>query len=379
MPTKVLQLINSFHTGGAELMAKRLALGFDRARIHSDLWSICPGPSLRSEEVFRADLAGSGISYACLGKNPRQKDPRAVFRLAREIRRGRYDIVHMHCESPGMYGRLAATLVPGTRRMITIHNHMPPSSVRMEKLMKVITDLYVACSTEIVADLEVRCGFEKSRFIRILNGIGEDRTLGVPESREALRERFGVAPGEHAALMLARLEPVKAHLDVLETLKKGGEHVSRLHVWMVGNDRADPEHAARVERAIHEQGLESRVKILGVVADGEVNALMKAADLFLLPSEREGQSVAILEALAARLPTVISDLETNREVTDDGRVAWLVPPHAPDALANVLEGVLANPVASKSRAASAAEFVQRKFGFARVIEEYSRAYENLVR
>ena len=109
----------------------------------------------------------------------------------------------------------------------------------------------------------------------------------------------------------------------------------------------------------------------------EVDELMKAADLFLLPSEREGLSMAILEALAAGLPTVISDLETNREATDDGRVAWLVRPHAPAELAGTLEEILGNPEAMRARAVEAIAFVNEKFSFQRVVDEYSSAYEAL--
>ena len=122
---------------------------------------------------------------------------------------------------------------------------------------------------------------------------------------------------------------------------------------------------------------ESRVQILGRVEDNEVDELMKAADLFLMPSLREGMSVAILEALAASLPTVISDLGTNREVTNGGRFAWLTPVRDPVGLASVLNELLSAPDEMKRRARDGARYVQERFSFDRVVEEYSEAYEEL--
>ena len=119
------------------------------------------------------------------------------------------------------------------------------------------------------------------------------------------------------------------------------------------------------------------MRTFGLVEDHEIDEFMKAADFFLLPSEREGLSVAILESLAAGLPTVISDLPNNREASDDGRVAWLVRPHAPEELATPLEAMLADPEAMRARARAAVQYTHRVFSFGRVVEEYTRVYEEL--
>ena len=82
--------------------------------------------------------------------------------------------------------------------------------------------------------------------------------------------------------------------------------------------------------------------------------------------------------MAAGMPTVVSDLENNREASDNGRVAWLVRPHAPEELARTLGKILADPESMKAKGREAAKFVRAKFGFERVINEYSNAYETLV-
>ena len=379
MPVKVLQLINAFAVGGAELMAKRLALGFDRNRVTCDIWSVCRGPSEAGEQMFLSDLNDSGVSHQCLDKKPGLKDPRTIGRLIRHMHAQGYDVVHAHCPSPSFYGRLAAAAVPRARSMVTLHQPMTPGEVRMERVLSRVTGLYVACSSEIVTDLRDRCRLAESKFIRILNGTAGDRTGRVATARDDLRGSLGVTANEPVALVLGRIDRQKAQLDVMEALTREGHHLRRLKVWLVGDDRINPDYTRRVREFIDAHGLGPRVKIWGVVDDEDIGRLMKAADLFLLPTEREGLSVAILEALGAGMPTVISDLPNNREASDNGRVAWLIRPHAVDELAHTLEHMLADPASMKARGREAAEFVRTTFGFERVIEEYSSAYERLSR
>ena len=92
------------------------------------------------------------------------------------------------------------------------------SVVRMEKIWHTMTGFYIACSSEIYSDLRDRNFFPDSKFICILNGIGDDLTRNVKASRDELRHSYGVKTGEQAVLVLGRLDPQKAQLDVLEAL-----------------------------------------------------------------------------------------------------------------------------------------------------------------
>jgi glycosyltransferase involved in cell wall biosynthesis len=376
MPLKVLQIINEFNMGGAELMAKRLAASFDPGRISSEIWSISSFIDPAVERNFTAELDANGIPHFCLGKKPRRKDPRCVSSMVRRMRAGRYDIVHMHCDSPAFYGRIAATLAPGAKRVVTVHCHMSKAAVFREKVLSVLTDKYVACSSEVEADLRERCKFADSRFIRILNGIEADRASRVATSRNDIRSRYDIKPDGIVALVVGRLSEQKAQLDIIDALACPGESIRRLAVWMVGDDTGP--YADQVRDAIAEKQMQGRVRIFGMVDDNTIDELIKGADMFLLPSLHEGMSVAILEALGSGLPTIISDLGNNREITDDGRVAWLVQPGAPSKLAESLEQILASPDEMERRARDAVKFVEEKFSFERVVREYTELYESLM-
>jgi glycosyltransferase involved in cell wall biosynthesis len=376
MSLKVLQIINQFNMGGAELMAKRLAINFDRNRVRSDIWSISSFIDPIIESSFTAELDASGIPHLCLEKEPHRKDPRCIAAMARHMRAKRYDIAHMHCDSPAFYGRIAATLAPGTKRIVTIHSHMPQAAVTREKWFKWMTDKYVACSSEVESDLRDRCNLEDSRFTRILNGIEADRTRTVIRSRDDIRAQYQTTSNDIAALVIGRLSPQKAQLDIVEALTCPGAHLKRLKIWMAGDDTGP--YADEVREAITARQLDSRIRILGMVDDQVIDELIKGADLFLLPSLFEGMSVAILEALGSGLPAIISDLRNNREITDDGRVAWLISPGAPRKLAESLEDILASPDEMKNRSRDAMRFVEEKFSFDRVVREHMELYESMM-
>ena len=259
MPIEVLHLINSYYTGGAELMAKRLCFASDPSRVRCGVMAICEH-SEKATAIFVKGFEERGLTCECLGKPAFRRSPAALLNLVRHIRRGGYDIVHMHCWSPSINGRLAATLVPGTKRVVTIHASMSPRDVRWEKLLAPLTDQFVACSTDTEENLRSDCGFRESRFTRILNGTAGDRTSRVTKSRDEIREALGVGPDEQVALVIARVDEQKAHLDLLEALNRPGDRVSKLKVWIVGNDRT--EYAGRVRAAISDKNLGARVKIL---------------------------------------------------------------------------------------------------------------------
>jgi glycosyltransferase involved in cell wall biosynthesis len=113
--------------------------------------------------------------------------------------------------------------------------------------------------------------------------------------------------------------------------------------------------------------------VLGPVSDAELESLYRAADVFALPSTKEGYGLAVLEALAAGLPAVVSDLEVFRGFLDDEASALLAPSGDAGALARALVRVAREPdLADRLRAGGRA--VVRRHTWARVAEAHEAAY-----
>jgi glycosyltransferase involved in cell wall biosynthesis len=92
----------------------------------------------------------------------------------------------------------------------------------------------------------------------------------------------------------------------------------------------------RFHARVNELGLHDAVRVLGTLADGEVERLYRAADVFAFPSTKEGFGLAALEALASGLPVVASDLDALTTFLSHDRSAVLVPVGDPDALGTAL-------------------------------------------
>jgi glycosyltransferase involved in cell wall biosynthesis len=139
---------------------------------------------------------------------------------------------------------------------------------------------------------------------------------------------------------------------------------------IVGDGPLRPE----LEREAAECGLDRSVRFLGSHAD--VTTFYRIADVFVLPSVTEGLSNALLEAMAAGLPVVASDVAGNREVIEDGVNGVLVDWADPGAAAGVVLRLL-DDAELRRRVGEAARRCAGRFTIASVAERYCRLYQTV--
>lgn len=168
------------------------------------------------------------------------------------------------------------------------------------------------------------------------NGVDAERfaTPGALSPAE-LKARAGL-DGEFVYLTVGGLEPRKGSLELVEALAKTRATVSPPPQLAVIGGHSFQDHHPYRERCLAraaELGLDDEILVLlGTVDDAAVPAWYHAADAFVFPSVNEGWGLAVLEAMAAGLPVVVSDVPVFREYLSDDD-ALLVPPADPDALA----------------------------------------------
>jgi len=131
-------------------------------------------------------------------------------------------------------------------------------------------------------------------------------------------------------------------------------------LWLVG----EGPHAPRLAEGIREWNLTSRVSILGPF--DEIDAVLAAADLFIMPSDRSETSLALLEAMAAGLGIVAVDSPGTREVLCDGQSAMLVRPGDPAAMADAVERLIEQPTTAEMLGAAARQVVVERFSLAQM-------------
>jgi glycosyltransferase involved in cell wall biosynthesis len=165
--------------------------------------------------------------------------------------------------------------------------------------------------------------------------------------RLRLRRELGLPPDAFVALTVARLHIQKAH-DVLITAAAAlARRRPNLHfVWAGTGEIAD-----RLSAEVGARSLSERIHMLGHRTD-VVDLLLPASDAFVLPSRFEGMPFAALEAMAAGLPSVLSDIGPHREIAGDGE-ALLAPVDDSDAFAQSIERLIASPDLAASIGAAA--------------------------
>jgi glycosyltransferase involved in cell wall biosynthesis len=153
----------------------------------------------------------------------------------------------------------------------------------------------------------------------------------APAPRAAARS----LPGRPALLWVARLDANKDPLTVLEGFERASPRLPEAALTMVFGAS---QLLAEVERRIADSPtLRGRVHLLGKLEQGELAALYRAADLFVLGSHHEGSGFALIEALSFGVVPVVSDIPSFRVLTDGGRLGALFPVGDAGALARALE------------------------------------------
>lgn len=223
-------------------------------------------------------------------------------------------------------------------------------------------DAVVALSPTIAAELR-QAGYDPARIHPLPNGVPVPAESWVP------RPDWSVAP---RAVFVGRLAPEK-DLDVLIDAwpRVRDEHAGAL-LLLVGEG---PERPA-LERRIDRLGLRGAVELPGATAD--VGPVLRAADLFVLPSREEGMSIALLEAMALGLPVVASAIPGNRALIDDAAHGRLAPPGDAEALARSILDQWAHPEAARACAEAARRRVMREFSVASMARRHLDLFRSLV-
>ncbi len=184
---------------------------------------------------------------------------------------------------------------------------------------------------------------------------------GVDPAAYDFRPRSPARSGPVRAICVATLNEMKGHAVLLDALAHDG--LERVELDLVGSGPLEHALRARAERL----GIGDRVRFHGTRSEGEVAALLDAADVFVLASivaangQMDGIPVALMEALAAGLPVIASRLSGIPELVRDGETGLLVAPGDADALAGAFRRLLDDPDAAIVRARNGRALIEAEF------------------
>ena len=190
-------------------------------------------------------------------------------------------------------------------------------------------------------------------------------------SRLDARRELGVGPDELVLLQVARLDYLKDHATAVRTLARVAARAPQARLVLVGDGPERP----GVEAQVRELNLGDKVRFLGLRKD--VARLLPGADLFLLTSVSEGIPLTVIEAMAAGLPVVATDVGGMSEVVADGSTGLLAPARDDAALAERILRLAGDPELRRRMGAAGRARAKDRFDERRMADDYGRIYREL--
>jgi len=325
----VLQVLPRDGVGGTEHMLAALMERVDPAIARMELVTLDrPGPVARR-------VAALGLPVRCLGGRGLAI---ASVRLARLLAEGRYDVIVAYGFKATAISRVlsralapSASFICGIRGLHVTELESPTGPkarvlVVLERLASPLVDIYDANSRGALQVLS-SAGVPLHKLWYIPNGID-------PRGWSDGGERGTHPP---TALCVARFVPRKRHRDLIEAVRLLSDEGLELRLLLAGDG------PTLKSTQLESSELEDKVRFLGEVTGAELKHLYCEADIFCICSLWEGMAGSVMEAMAAGLPVVGTDVNGVADLVVDGETGLLVAPRCPDQLARALKTLILEP------------------------------------
>lgn len=323
---KIAYLISSCSSGGAELLVKRICQTIskiNRDDIKIQVWVVVkiadcaladPQSALHFERTYVSDLEQHGVSVRYLNKRKNKDRFKCIGELKKLYRDFKPDIVHAHSELCAIYAALALRSEK-CLLLETIHSSMITHKKLMRYFLAKHIDRFVSISDDVTRSM-LASYIPVKKITLIQNGVDLENFF-FPE------RTFSNSPMKLIAV--GRLEKekdypfliasYKAAIDKLRSVAADSS-LPELHIVGAGS------YQAELETLIKNDGFKDHVHLLGLRSD--IPELLKESDVFTMSSSYEGLSLALIEAAAAGLPIIATDVGSNHKLASSGENGYLV-------------------------------------------------------
>jgi glycosyltransferase involved in cell wall biosynthesis len=369
---RVLEVLASLRRGGAERVAVSLARGLDPDRFETEVVSLYGAFATGFERV----LEEHHIPTRHLGKQ-RGLDLRMYPRLAGVFRSFKPGLVHTHSYvlrytwPAGLLAGLAGSRQAPGAMVHTVHNVAHREVEWLGRAIHRVAFRHgvipVAVSGAVARSFREVYGFDPAATIP--NGVDAEHFFR-PQARQEWRRAQGFSSEDGLVVSIARLEPQKNPLGLIESFARALRDDPRWHLLLAG-DGSLREAAAQTAGKF---ALGGRVHCLGVRED--VAETLAASDVFALASHWEGNPMSVLEAMAAGLPVVATAVGGVPELVEDGATGLLAPAGDVQALAEALAAMAGDPQRRQELGAAARKRAAQ-FSVSAMVAAYSQLFERI--
>jgi L-malate glycosyltransferase len=372
---KMLKFITLFAVGGTERQFVYVTRGLDRSRFDIRVGCLArKGDFLKDIEEMNLPISEYSIGslFSC-------RSLRRQLRLARDIRQEGIRLVHAYGFYPNLFSIPAARYAGNC---VTVASVRDVGAFSNRRKIKTITQR-MACQ---LAD----CVIANSRAVRdwlVSLGVPPDHVRVIPNGmvlppRPASRGDFpirrllGIDPTARVIAVVCRLNEGKGLEYFLEATATVGKRFPDARFLIVGDSIVDATYKPKLERQARSFNVQDRVIFTGQRND--VPKLLEEVDLSVLPSLSEGLSNSLLEAMAAGVPVVATNVGGNPEIIEDGRTGILVPARDPAALSAAMIRILESPSLARQFGEAGRARVTSHFSLESTVRQTEELYLSLL-
>jgi len=331
---RILHLVLEPRLSGAEVLAKDLAI--HQQRDGSVVGVTALMPERPDFAPFTRELTSHGVE--CVFPARRPSLPGKLMHLAGVLRRFRPDGVFAHATIPAFYARALPSKVPVIYVMHSAVNDFERKLFRnVERVLSSRARAVIGVSPANLRDY-TDCVGSHPLLTMIPNGVDMSRFAFDD------RPRSGDTPPQ--IVQIGRYTSVKNQLQTVHAFREVAAQVTDVRLQLYGVVE-DPAYLAAIQDLVKKLGLEGRVSVDGPHTD--VSGVLRASNVFAMPSRSEGHSIAFLEALASGIPVVASTI-TPFQFAKTLPCVQLVDTDDTAAYAAALLGALAQPKVPRSLA-----------------------------
>ncbi len=368
--------------GGVPTVTHNLAI--DLVGRGHQVWVVAPSYGMRDARRLEGGVRVYRFSSFEWPSYKELRIPFLPFMPVRNlIKKSEPDIIHIH--SPVVLGNIAQILAGGLRKPVIATNHYLPINLSRSLTSDPLIGKYFSNVTySYLVNFCNRCEYVTAPTMTALqllydhglrapakaisNGI--DLTKFAPGERDPfIRQSFNLPNDRQLVLHINRLSEEKRVNVLIDAVAKMR---SNAHIALVSTGPAEPDLRAQVAQ-LH---LEDRVSFLGYVRDADLLALRRSADIFVIPSEADLQSLATMEAMACGLPVVAANAYALPELVHHDKNGFLFRGGNSEEMAHYMD-VLLGDAALRARMGAESLKIIAKHDRVQVLDQWEEIYHRL--
>ncbi len=383
---RVVHVITRLILGGAQENTVLTVEGL--ARFPGYDVTLVTGPALGPEGQLMDRAARSGARFLVIPELRREihplRDLLSYVKILSVLRQLNPHVVHTHSSKAGILARLAAQQLNVPVIVHTIHGlpFHPYQSWLANRFFVLLERMAARWSDKIVtvadamAEKAIAAGVGNPHlFQTIYSGMEVDTFLNTRGMRDQVRKELGLGPRDIVIGKIARLFELKGHADILQVAPEVVCRFPDVRFLFVGDGILKDDLKAMAARL----GVADRIVFAGLVPPERIPAMIRAMDVVVHMSLREGLARVLPQALISGVPVISYDIDGAKEVVREGETGYLVPPQSLPDLKDAILRVLKDLPAARRMALRGQELFSERFRAEHMVEKIARLYDELLK